>query len=130
LLVCLVDRLLPFGPLIIRLTGPTASALSSAATALGISLHQLADQPLTDDLTEPTTTSGAAFLAELAMMQQYGTREAVCERLNERSASESPKGNSRFLVAEVVEEDGLYGIVADLLYPDGDGWRPAIQSVE
>jgi hypothetical protein len=61
------------------------------------------------------------------MMQWYSTRAAaktVMERLNERAVSESLEGNSLFLVAEVVEDDGAYRISAHSL--NEDGWRQTI----
>jgi hypothetical protein len=132
LLVCLVDRLLPFGPIDHSINGTyRLSTFFCREPLLAFHLTNWPTSLSTDDLTEPKTTFWRGFSGRISyIMQQYGTRdaaEALAERLNERSASDSLEGNSQFLMsAEVVEEDGVFWIRADLLHPNADGWKPVI----
>jgi hypothetical protein len=78
----------------------------------------------------PCAAAWSAFLAQLAMMQRYDSRDAaegVCARLEEHAVSESLAGHSPFAIAtEILESPEGYGIWAELLHPNREGWQPAI----
>jgi hypothetical protein len=87
----------------LRITEPVSSSLTHAAALLGISPAKLANQLLQDGLSARLAADGSAFLAELAMMQRYETRnaaEAVCARLEQNAVSESLEGRCPFTITQ------------------------------
>jgi hypothetical protein len=112
----------------LTLSEAASSALRETSTILGISPQQLAEQLLQDHLAAELNANETAFLVERAM-QHYGTldaAEAVVERLNERAISESLDGSSRFLVAEVLQDEDGYRNLRELAQSEwlerSDSW--------
>jgi hypothetical protein len=97
---------------------------------LSISAEKLIEQLIKSHLTDRLESEGTVFLSELAMMQKYSSHdeaEAVAERINERSVSESLEGTAEILVsAEVVEVEGSYYIESKQIHPNTDGWSSSI----
>jgi hypothetical protein len=114
----------------LKISQPLSSSLTHISALLGIRPDRLADQLLQDALCGRLEAGRSAFLAQLAMMARYDSRDAaegVCARLEERAVSESLAGSSPFTIAtEILESPEGYGIWAELLHPNHEGWQGAI----